>query len=269
MEEYITDFSAAREIDDFSSENPKNRAGGRWKRLRRLRRSDEDFVQVEGLFHNGWRHPHKERRYVHRVYKIIWPDDRLEPYLAYRAQVASECSRTIQHNIGNEQLLFHGTTRQCLLAEHDDSTTLCMLPECSLCCIIRNSFDVARCGSKNKFRRFGTGIYTTGCSSKADDYVTNNDEKAQLRVLLVGRVVVGVPYNRLRNAVQLTKPPSGYHSVYGRPGGDLNYEETVVYNNAAIQPAYLIVYGDPPISQPPGARVRTAIKSLFKTPLAS
>jgi hypothetical protein len=31
----------------------------------------------------------------------------------------------------------------------------------------------------------------------------------------------------------------------GLPGVDLNYEETVVYRNDAIRPAYLVVYGPP------------------------
>ena len=31
----------------------------------------------------------------------------------------------------------------------------------------------------------------------------------------------------------------------GVSGGDLNYDKTVVYKNEAIQPVYLITYGDP------------------------
>ena len=29
----------------------------------------------------------------------------------------------------------------------------------------------------------------------------------------------------------------------GVPGGDLNYDETVVYKNEAIRPVYLVTYG--------------------------
>lgn len=35
----------------------------------------------------------------------------------------------------------------------------------------------------------------------------------------------------------------------GVPGGDLNYDETVVYKNEAIRPAYLITYGQPETSK--------------------
>jgi len=31
----------------------------------------------------------------------------------------------------------------------------------------------------------------------------------------------------------------------GIPGGDLNYDETVVYKNEAIRPVYLVTYGQP------------------------
>ena len=31
----------------------------------------------------------------------------------------------------------------------------------------------------------------------------------------------------------------------GIPGRDLNYDETVVYKNEAVQPVYLITYGPP------------------------
>jgi hypothetical protein len=30
--------------------------------------------------------------------------------------------------------------------------------------------------------------------------------------------------------------------VYGEPGGDLNYDELVVYTDHAIRPAYLVMY---------------------------
>lgn len=72
----------------------------------------------------------------------------------------------------------------------------------------------------------------------------------------------------------------------GLPGVDLNYEETVVYRNDAIRPAYLVVYGPstPPIEkkkvillpnsvdQKPVKRIHskahTLLSSLFKTPVA-
>ena len=49
-------------------------------------------------------------------------------------------------------------------------------------------------------------------------------------------------------------------------GDDLNYEETVVYHNDAIRPAYLLMYGEPPATQ---SKMQAIVKKLFNTPLAS
>lgn len=46
----------------------------------------------------------------------------------------------------------------------------------------------------------------------------------------------------------------------------MNYEETVVYDNDAIRPAFLIVYGDEPEVK---SKLQSLIATLFKTPLAS
>ena len=48
------------------------------------------------------------------------------------------------------------------------------------------------------------------------------------------------------NAVGLTGPPEGYHSVYGtrKSGGDsvLNYDEIVLFDPDAISPLYVFMY---------------------------
>ncbi|KAF8072198.1 hypothetical protein FPV67DRAFT_1484333 [Lyophyllum atratum] len=72
--------------------------------------------------------------------------------------------------------------------------------------------------------------------------------------MLACRVVVGKPWIRRRNAGELTEAPSGCHSPCRRSdcprlsasGGSLNYHGTIVYNNDAIRPAFLIVYGEEP-----------------------
>jgi hypothetical protein len=47
---------------------------------------------------------------------------------------------------GNECLLFHGTTRSCRLVENPKTVKLCKLETCSLCKIVRHSFEVDRSG---------------------------------------------------------------------------------------------------------------------------
>jgi hypothetical protein len=101
--------------------------------------------------------------------------------------------------------------------------------------------------------------------------------------VLLNRVVVGKAVRRRYNATYLTEPPYGHHSVgflslkhdstdadlssqvIGEPGANLNYEETVVYDNDAIRPAYLVVYGDEPIKHE--LKLGEVIKTLFSTPL--
>jgi hypothetical protein len=48
---------------------------------------------------------------------------------------------------------------------------------------------------------------------------------------------------------------------------DLNYGETVVYDNDAIRPAFLIVYAEG--VQEVKSNLKSLIATLFKTPLAS
>ena len=67
--------------------------------------------------------------------------------------------------IGNECLLWHGTRRVCNLGE-SGNTTPCTNPGCSLCSIIRGSFDATRVTTNTGWARFGAGIYTSTRSSK-------------------------------------------------------------------------------------------------------
>lgn len=134
---------------------------------------------------------------------------------------------------------------------------------------------------------------------EADDYTINKSQKATLRILLVSRVVVGKPHRRKRNATKLTRPPAGFNSVgftfrtddcriltrshsrlLANPDRILTtvdflspadcrllmplLEETVVYRNDAIRPAYLVVYSD----APKGIRkLKKFLSTIFSTPL--
>ncbi|KAF9037693.1 hypothetical protein BJ165DRAFT_1532341 [Panaeolus papilionaceus] len=258
----------ATQVDEFSFDHPQNQGHRKWRRLRLLKTEDDHYSTISRKFYRGWKHPNKRKPQIHAIFKILHPDSSLKPFHRYRAYVlTSPALRGKVKNPVNEQLLFHGTNRSCKLAEDSSRVLLCGLTDCNLCSVIRNSFDIKRCGSKNKFKRFGTGIYTTSCSSKADDYTYNADDSAKLRVMVVSRVVVGNPLTRRKNATSLTEPPEGYHSVIGEPGIDLNYEETVVYDNDAIRPAFLIVYGDMPVQSK--TKIQAIIANLFKTPVVS
>jgi len=58
------------------------------------------------------------------------------------------------------------------------------------------------------------------------------------------RVVVGNGEKLIKSDSTRTGPSPNYHSVLGEVvgGGDLNFDEVVVYNDAATLPAYFIIY---------------------------
>ncbi|KAJ6561846.1 hypothetical protein B0H19DRAFT_1142766 [Mycena capillaripes] len=233
-------------------------------RLVALSPQDPTYTQLERHFQDAWTHPKKPKPQVHAIFEIVLTEESLVAFLRYRALV--EISRVPRH--ANEQLLFHGTNRSCMIGDEKTRTQLCKIAGCLLCAVIRNSFDVAKCGKRHKFRRFGTGIYTTACSSKADDYFTGVPD-SPFRAVLVNRVVVGNPLTRKYNAEEITELPFGYHSVVGVPGADLNYGETVVYTNDAIRPAYLIIYAADIPPEVHVADLRSILSTLFKTPIAA
>ncbi|OBZ66215.1 hypothetical protein A0H81_13795 [Grifola frondosa] len=256
-------------MDEFSAENPVNETSSRYARLIPLPKTDPNYEKVSSLFRKGWKHPAKQPPQLCAIFKIVSPGSALQPFLDYKSIVSKASSWNAPSELDSEVLLFHGTNRACLLGENLRNVVLCNLSECYLCTIIRESYAIEKCGSKHGFTRFGTGIYTSACSSKADDYVCNKSQDAIMRVLLVNRVVVGRPKRMLRNAVHLKAPPYGFHSVIGVPGADLNYEETVVYSNDAIRPSYLVAYDSSVSALEERRRRRVALLRLFTTPLAS
>lgn len=88
-------------FDEFSLENPINRFAGRRSRLVYLSQDGAHFAEgshdltddvllansalsVEDLFNKGWRHGRKARPQIQGIFKILWPDSNLEPYLQHR-----------------------------------------------------------------------------------------------------------------------------------------------------------------------------------------
>jgi len=148
--------------------------------------------------------------------------------------ISSVCSK------GNEKRRWHGTRRTCNLGDKDQ-TRLCSSSRCSLCSIIRNSFDVSVCKANTGWSRFGQGIYTSSTSSKSDGYSSNGCQSS-LKAVLLNKVIVGKGCKLLKDNPSLTAPPQGYDSVLGEKGQALNHDELVVYINDAIRPAYLVMY---------------------------
>lgn len=130
---------------------------------------------------------------------------------------------------GNQRLRWHGTNRNCNIGDNG-RTSPCCSPHCSLCRIIKTSFNVAHSKKKTGWGRFGQGIYTSSTSSKlvgckslliitlihaisrSNDY-SKNLVSSPWKAILLAYVVVGNAKKFTTSQPTLTKPPVGFDSV--------------------------------------------------------
>ncbi|GBE87733.1 hypothetical protein SCP_1104100 [Sparassis crispa] len=201
-----------------------------------VNRSHAEFYSVKRQFSEGWKHGTNVPAVVH-VWKIYGEKGIYDKFARYKLGV----ERRTSLKGGNTCRRWHGTVRACQLGNDDGMHELCRNPACSLCEIIRSSFQLTRVGQRTNFGRFGAGIYTSATSSKANDYVAEWGD-SPYRAMLLSKVVMGKAIKLQMGDQRLTKPPQGYDSVVGEPGGDLNYDESIVYKNEAIRPLFLVVY---------------------------
>ena len=143
---------------------------------------------------------------------------------------------------------YHGTRFSCNLA---NSAELCNNPSCGACGIARKGFDPHRINTSS-FQRFGKGFYFAPNSSKAHDYAVGNRFGASARVMntsyssvILCDTAPGRKYTLQFRDPHLSKPPSGYDSIYGKSRGiagkgELNYDELVIFEHRAINPQYII-----------------------------
>jgi len=208
-------------------------------------RDHQNYTSVEAQFQQSWRHKTTcpEVRAVYKIINTTASSDKYEKYLdsvETRGNFVSAGKPP-----GNENRRWHGTRRKCNIGD-TGITTVCTDSKCALCRIIKTSFDVKFFKEATGWGRFGAGIYTSSTSSKSNDY-SSNDRNSKWKALLLNKVAVGKGMKLTQNDTTLTKPPTGYDSVLAEvvPGGALNYDELVVYNNDAVLPSYLVMYDSP------------------------
>lgn len=178
------------------------------------------------------------------VYKVIVTQASLDQYQRYLDSVEARGNfALIGKSRGNENRRWHGTKRKCYLGD-PGRTTFCNDMGCSLCCIIKSSFDLKYCKTATGWGRFGHGIYTSSTSSKSNDYASNVAINSTWRALLLNKVVVGNGKKLVHDDTSLTAPPPGFDSVLAEVarGGSVNYDELIVYRNDAVRPSYLVMY---------------------------
>ena len=132
---------------------------------------------------------------------------------------------------GNEQLVFHG----CSAAVIDSIAEKGLL----------RSYQTSAAGS---WQRFGRGFYFALQASKSHEYPI-----AEMSALLVGqhtrkmilcKLAKGKELQTSVNMDQLTGAPEGYQCVHGlaQADGPLNFDELVVYNEAALLPYAVVTF---------------------------
>ncbi|KAK7458113.1 hypothetical protein VKT23_010021 [Stygiomarasmius scandens] len=222
----------------FCSQNCEDEAEKKGPMILEVPASHVTFKSVADQFKASWRHPGSHCPVVKRVYKILAPKAQLDAYNAYRTAVEARGHfASAGRSAGNENRRWHGTRRECLLGDKGQ-TQFCSSQTCSLCCIVRTSFDLSLFGKKTGWGRFGRGIYTSSTSSKSNDY-SSNDCKSPLKAMLLNKVVVGKGCKLTYDNVALTSPPPGYDSVLAEKGTSISLTFNLIgHANVLLDFAY-------------------------------
>ncbi|TFY64614.1 hypothetical protein EVJ58_g2510 [Rhodofomes roseus] len=193
------------------------------------------FRAISKFFKDQWKHPTPSTPTI--IWKIYCDRAHEAEFSKYRHAI----HRKTHYPSGNSKRRWHGTIRACTIGDSEGQTDFCEDDDCSLCSIIRTSFRIAKAKKRTNFGRFGAGIYTSATSSKAHAYVAEKGG-SPYKAMLLNDVVLGKPIKLKKTDTSLTEPPEDYDSVIGEPGGDLNYDEAIVYKNEAIRPLFLVIY---------------------------
>ncbi|PCH44628.1 ADP-ribosylation [Wolfiporia cocos MD-104 SS10] len=225
-------------ISDFCSQKCGQDVVNKAPIILEVNRQHEAFRSVAKQFTDSWKHP-TAKPTVLRVWKIFSDQDHNDDFARYRLSVERRTGLKNGHSLRR----WHGTKRACQIGDDrsPQNVKVCSQQTCSVCSIIRTSFNSAHFGRRFNYGRFGPGIYTSATSSKSNDYV---DELggSPYKALLLNDVVLGKTKKEYTDQPNYTEAPAGYDSVIGEPGGDLNYDESIVYKNEAIRPLFLVIY---------------------------
>ncbi len=136
-------------------------------------------------------------------------------------------------NAPGEKLLFHGCATDVVVSISDKGFLA--------------QFQTSSAGS---WQRFGPGFYFALQSSKSHDYPLGEMKQmpigAHRRSMLLCKVASGREFRTQVNRDNGEQnPPPGYDSVHGEAtqGGPLNWDELVVYEEAAVLPYAIVEYG--------------------------
>jgi hypothetical protein len=208
---------------------------------------------ADAMLRNSW-----AKREVYEYSRLISAHECSDPelvarYEAYKAQLESEGANPQ----GIEKLLFHGCA------------------ETAVATIAREGLrkQLQRSASSSQWQRFGSAFYFGVQSSKSHEYplqeMLSLEPGTHTRSMLLCKVATGKAYKTKTNMPDLIEAPSGFHSVYGcaDASGPMNYDEVVVYNEAAIQPYAIVRYEY--VKHPPLSGITSSESEVEHTPTAS
>lgn len=181
--EYRSDFCSKRCADDVADVAPI---------ILSVDVTHGAFKSVSQQFGSQWKHPTPVPDIV-RIWRVYSSKDHNDRFSRYKLSL----ERRTGLPGGNTRRRWHGTVRACRLGDRSDLTSFCGDDGCSLCSILKSSFEKAKAGQKTNFGRFGTGIYTSATSSKANDYIEQKSA-TPYRTMLLNEVIMG-------NTVKMTR----------------------------------------------------------------
>ncbi|CAM9544820.1 unnamed protein product [Ectocarpus sp. 4 AP-2014] len=207
-------------------------SGGSGFRLQELDRSHQKYESVKTQFTSKWQKGNVPK--VENVFLIKMPMGVVDKYLAYK------------NRVGNERRRFHGTSRASDCDFFTGSKKRpCSSRTCVACNICMVGFKLVGTTRKS-YARYGRGLYFSSVSGKSNDYADGSEQRrngTRYRTMFLCNVAVGNA--KVTEAVDLPDdqcPGKGFDSVVGNKGANLNFDETVVYDDAAAIPSYMIVY---------------------------
>ena len=107
---------------------------------------------VANKFYDGWQHP-KTRPTIRNIFYVAYSGaglTHLGKFSDYRYALIKllKCLNSSDwldsNKVGNTQMMFHGTKRSCSIADNPQNVFCCTKSDCSLCSILRGSYNMER-----------------------------------------------------------------------------------------------------------------------------
>jgi len=192
-----------------------------------VKASTSEFGDIKAQFDGKWDRSRGPVPPIREIWKVHPTQPVTDRFAAKCTSIGNVPLRGHGKNPGNQQRRFHGSFLKCQF-----TGSPCQNPECSVCCILREGFSIAKLGqATGNMGFFGPGHYSTSLPSTAHGYGTQNS-------LLVVIVAVGVAEtitDRTSTAVS-----QGHDSrVVNKATG---VDELMVPGDDQMLPKYLILF---------------------------